>query len=156
MLSSASFSMHRTSLMPLRALLIFIAWCVLETKVSDQLNAPLKITTLIMPPFAWVLLHCSVIETADWTEGQMGGVFHRAEVLGSLCILLLPLQAQLLLVEYFKSYQYFESFSFQITYFFFQQKPSCVFQLTLFPAFFFFPPLWESALLSMFLLTVYL
>lgn len=45
-----------------------------DAKVSDQLNMPLKITTLITLLFAWVPLHYSRLEASGWVEGRVRGI----------------------------------------------------------------------------------
>lgn len=45
-----------------------------DAKVSDQLNMPLKITTLITPLFARVPLHYSTLEASGWMEGWVRGI----------------------------------------------------------------------------------
>lgn len=45
-----------------------------DAKVSDQLNMPLKITTLITPLFAPVPLHYSTLEASGWIEGRVRGI----------------------------------------------------------------------------------
>lgn len=91
-ISPASFSITRSPLMPFPSCVAIHGMCVSDTKVSDQLNMPLKITTLITLLFAWVPLHRSTLET-EW-KARWEAFSCRAKILGLLRILLVQLWNQ--------------------------------------------------------------